>query len=61
MKRLLTRLWRRCCGRWWIVRRCGWPYPGGYASYLPARKTILDTGLTREAAQAACDELNGTM
>ena len=43
----------------WEVRRCLFPYPEGYATYNPYKRTILDTGLTKEEAQRICDELNG--
>ena len=43
----------------WEVRRTIWPYKDGWGTYNPARGMVLDTGLTKEQAQAACDELNG--
>lgn len=49
-------IWKRLTGNWWVVRRCAFPYPEGYATYLPAKKTVLDTGLTKEHAQKICDE-----
>jgi hypothetical protein len=42
----------------WKVCRTGWPYNEGYGSYLPRRNMLLDSGLTKERAQLACDELN---
>lgn len=54
----LKRFWKWICGDWWEVRRCCWPYPEGYGTYNPARRTILDTGLTREQAVKICAELN---
>lgn len=54
----IRKLWRRLRGDWWEPRRCCWPYPEGYATYNPARKTILDTGLTRDEAIAICANLN---
>ena len=42
----------------WVVRRCEFPYPKGYATYLPSKKMVLDTGLTKEDAEEICRELN---
>ena len=58
LQRLVRRCWKRIIGDWWVVRRCGWPYPKGYATYNSFRDTILDTNLTKEHAQRICDELN---
>lgn len=55
----LTRVWKRLIGDWWEIRVCYWPHPRGYATYNPYRKTILDTGLSREQAKEICKELNG--
>jgi len=57
MKRL-KKLGKRIIGDHWVVRRCIWPYPEGYATYNPFRRTILDTGLTKEQAEELCKELN---
>lgn len=54
MKKLLKRL----TGDWWLVRKCCFPYPEGYATYLPSTKTIMDTGLTKEAAELECLKMN---
>lgn len=51
-------LLRRLIGDWWEVRKCYWPFPEGFATYHPASRTILDTGLSRDAAQDICDKLN---
>lgn len=58
MKRL-TYYIKRLLGLAWVVRRCGFPYKSGYATYLPHKRMVLDTGLTKEHAQLLCDELNG--
>lgn len=42
----------------WEVRRTIWPYPDGWGTYNPGARTVLDTGLSREEAQARCDALN---
>lgn len=42
----------------WVVRRCIWPYPEGYATYNQRTSTILDTGLSYEDAVKACKNLN---
>lgn len=44
-------------GRWKAVP-CGWPYRPGWATYCPRRSLILDTGLTREQAEAEAKALN---
>lgn len=44
----------------WVVRRCEFPYPKGYATYLPSQRTVLDTGLTKKEAHEICDELNAS-
>lgn len=49
------RLWPR---ESWRVVESGWPYPDGYATYHPASKTILDTGISREEAERRVRELN---
>jgi hypothetical protein len=56
--RLLRKISKRLTKDWWEVRRTCWPYPEGYATYNPAKKTILDTGLTKEQAEELCKELN---
>lgn len=55
---MLNQLKKRVTGNWWEVRRCLFPYPEGYATYNPAKRMILDTGLSKERAQRICDELN---
>ena len=55
---IAKKLKRWLTGDHWEVRRTIWPFKDGYGTYHPASKTILDTGLTREQAQAACDQLN---
>lgn len=46
----------------WKVIRTIWPYPEGWGVYKrnpwTNKKTLLDYGLTKEQAQAACDEAN---
>jgi hypothetical protein len=58
----LKRFWRWLTGDRprgpWEVRRSIWPHPDGYATYNPETKTVLDTGLSKERAQAICDEMN---
>lgn len=54
---LLRYVWWRDRSKW-EARRSGWPYPPGYAVYHPGRRTVLDTGLTRDDAQAIADDLN---
>lgn len=44
---------------WWVVRRCCFPYPEGYATYNPFRNTILDTGLPKWQAKEICRVMNG--
>ncbi len=50
---------KRMFGFTWVVRKCGFPYAKGYATYMPAKRTILDTGLSKEHAEAICRNLNG--
>ena len=45
--------------KYWVVKKCGFPYAQGYATYNWKKKMILDTGLTKEEAKAICRELNG--
>ena len=53
-------LWKWARGNLWEVRRCEYPYPRGtFATYLPSKRMVLDTGLTRDEAAALCRELNG--
>jgi hypothetical protein len=54
----MKRLWRWIIGDWWTVKACGWPFPSGYATYNRHRRTILDTGLTKEHAKDICRQLN---
>jgi len=46
----------------WKVCRTGWPYRVGYGTYrkywLTGEITLLDSGLTKEYAKSAADELN---
>jgi hypothetical protein len=42
----------------WEVRRTIWPYEDGYGTFNRKTNTLLDAGLTKEEAQAACNELN---
>jgi len=59
IKRFFKRLWKRWRGNLWEVRRCEFPYPRGtYGTYLPSKRMVLDTGLTKEHAQEICEELN---
>ena len=55
----MMRLFKKMIGSWWVVRECGFPYPDGYATYLPRKKMVLDTGLTKEEAQQVCNHMNG--
>jgi hypothetical protein len=54
----MQKIWRWLIRDRWTVRRCGWPYAEGFATYNRHRRMVLDTGLTREEAEAACNELN---
>lgn len=58
MKKLIVKL-KTLLGLAWVVRKCGFPYKEGYATYLPCKKMVLDTGLTKGHAQNLCDKLNG--
>ncbi len=58
MKKLMVAV-KKLFGLAWTVRRCGFPYERGYATYLPYKRMILDTGLSKEHAQGLCDKLNG--
>lgn len=44
----------------WVPKRMTWPNGNGYATYNPARRTILDTGLSFAEAQALCNAMNGS-
>jgi len=52
IKRLFRSRWRVC--------RTGFPYTYGYGTYKKTirGKILLDSGLTKEEAKAACKELN---
>lgn len=43
---------------WWVVRRTCFPFDSGYGTENPARNMMLDSGLTKEEAQARCDYYN---
>jgi len=45
--------------KYWIVKKCGYPYDEGYATYNWKTHTVLDTGLSKEEAKIICRELNG--
>lgn len=45
--------------KYWIVKKCGFPHNEGYGTYNWKTHTVLDTGLTKEDANAICRELNG--
>lgn len=45
--------------KYWVVKKCGYPYSQGYGTYNWKKKMILDTGLSKEEAMAICRELNG--
>jgi hypothetical protein len=47
-------------GRDWVVARTIWPFPDGWGTYNPKTHTIMDTGLSKEEAQARCDALNSS-
>ena len=55
----LPNLLKRLLGDKWEVRRTIWPYLDGWGVYNSYTRTIANTGLTKEQAQAECDELNG--
>lgn len=46
----------------WKVIRTIWPYKEGYGVYrehfITGQKTVLETGLTKEQAQAIADQQN---
>ncbi len=42
----------------WIVKKTIWPYKDGYGTYCRGCQTILDTGLSKESAEQAAEELN---
>lgn len=42
----------------WEVWRTIWPYPEGWGVYHPATRTLLDSGLEKNAAQEIADDLN---
>ena len=55
MKRVLQWKWvRRMRGELWVVRKCNFPYATGYATFLPGKNMVLDTGLTKEHAERVC-------
>jgi hypothetical protein len=57
---LSKRLWKRLIRNWWRPRKAVWPYPEGWATYNPWKRTFLDMGLSSEEyAQEICDKLNG--
>ena len=49
---------RRMRGELWVVRKCNFPYPEGYATFMPGKNMVLDTGLTKEHAERACLQMN---
>lgn len=58
MRKFIHRLlWTR-----WKVIRTIWPYPDGYGTYRSHRfngkRTIMDTGLSKEQAQMEAELLN---
>ena len=52
---IISRLFKT---KYWIVKKCGYPYDEGYATYNWKTHTVLDTGLSKEEAKAICRELN---
>lgn len=56
--RSLKRVVMRLLGDKWEVVRTIWPYRDGYGTYNRSRRTLLDSGLTKEHAQRNCDALN---
>lgn len=62
LAKLLSNKTTKACWTKWKVARTIWPYPEGYGTYreniITGERTILDTGLTREAAEASAKELN---
>lgn len=59
VKKILKWKWvRRLRGDLWVVRKSIWPYSVGYATYLPRKKMVLDTGLSKEMAEMECLKMN---
>lgn len=58
MKKILINIIYFFKPKYWVVRKCKYPYPEGYGTYNWAKKMILDTGLTKEEAKVICKELN---
>lgn len=42
----------------WKVVRTKWPYPDGYGTHCKGCRTVVDTGLSKEEAEARAKELN---
>lgn len=57
MKTIRRKLKQALMGKW-EVRKLLFPYPEGYGTYHTGKRTLLDTGLSKEQAQQICDELN---
>jgi len=58
MKKLLKRIFKFIVCDRWIVVRSKWPYPAGYATYNPYKKTYLDFVKNKSYAKQICEELN---
>jgi hypothetical protein len=54
----VKKLFNKLIGNVWVVKQCCFPYPEGYTTYNHYKRTVLDTGLTKEEAKKICDELN---
>ena len=55
---MITKIFKWIIGDWWVVRKCQFPYPCGYATYNSFRRTVLDTGLSKNQAEEICKQLN---
>jgi hypothetical protein len=56
----LRKWWRRLFPHRWIVVRTRWPYLSGWGTYCTRTKTLLESGLTKEAAEKSAALLNQT-
>ena len=58
MKQWIAKQYNKIIGNWWTIKRCGFPYNSGYATFNSYKNMILDTGLTKRQAIETCKELN---